>query len=637
MLITIREKASGVIGWTIAGIIILVFAVWGIGSYFEGASKIVVATADDIEIEQEQYQQALTSSRRRMVQMMGRNVDSELFSSIVFKRRVIDDLLNNTLQAEYLYSTGYRVSDDQLLAIIQTTPAFQSDGVFDPERYESLIRNAGLSLEGYEQQQRRQGAVEQLIEGFAQSAFVMPGFVDSAWKLLGQRRSASYTTLELGQFLDETEVSESSLTKEYESNREAYFMPARIQAEYLQLSVDELAENLGADESELRAVYDDNPNRFVQPGSRSASHILIKVEAGADEAVVDKARTKATELTSRARGGESFPDLAEKYSEDPGSAKLGGKLGVVRPGTMVKPFEETVFSLQEGDISDPVRTEYGFHVIQLDKVTQSKVQPFDEVREEIENEVLRLRAEEQFNELAEIFGNVVFEQPESLDPAAEQLGLALRRSEWFTLDDGEGIAAVKAVRDAAFNDEVLVDGLNSELIELDADTLVALRKLEYEERRQMSLDEAKPEIEKQLREQQASATMDIEGQALLEQLRSGADWDQLLHDKQLGSVRLPEEQESLFEPLEQAIAARVYELAEPNGGSVTYGGERISPARFAVFRLENVVYGDPAAMSDEQRLAVERMLLSRRGTDLVLGWRRGLRQRANVQINEEQL
>ena len=166
--------------------------------------------------------------------MMGRNVDSELFSSIVFKRRVMEDLLNNTLQAEYLFSTGYRVSDEQLATIIQTTPAFQSDGVFDRARYENLIRNAGLSLPGYEQQQRRQGAVEQLIKGFAQSAFVAPGSVDSAWKLLGQRRSASYTTLELDQFMDETEVSESSLTKEYESNREAYFMPARIQAEYLQ-------------------------------------------------------------------------------------------------------------------------------------------------------------------------------------------------------------------------------------------------------------------------------------------------------------------------------------------------------------------------------------------------------------------
>ena len=414
-------------------------------------------------------------------------------------------------------------------------------------------------------------------------------------------------------------------------------MPANIQVEYLQLSVDELAENLGADESELRAVYDDNPDRFVQPGSRSASHILIKVETGADQAVVDKARTTAAELASRARGGEPFPGLAEKFSEDTGSARLGGKLGIVRPGTMVKPFEDAVFSLQEGEISDPVRTEYGFHVIQLDKVTQSKVQPFDEVREEIEKEVLRLRAEEQFNELAEVFGNVVFEQPDSLDPAAEQLGLALRRSEWFTFEDGEGIAAVKAVRDAAFNDEVLIDGLNSELIELDSDTLVALRKLEYQERRQMSLDEAKPEIEEQLREQQASTTMGIEGQALLDQLRSGADWDQLLHDKQLGSVRLPEEQKGLFEPLEQAIAARVYELAEPDGGTFTYGGERISPARFAVFRLEKVVYGDPTAMSDEQRLAVERMLLSRRGTDLIQGWRRGLRQRANVQINEEQL
>jgi peptidyl-prolyl cis-trans isomerase D len=490
---------------------------------------------------------------------------------------------------------------------------------------------------GYEQQQRRQGAVDQLMNGFAQSAFVAPNSVDSAWKLLGQRRKATYTTLELDQFLDQVEISEASIAEEYQSNRDAYFKPAEVRIEYLKLSVEELGEDLESDESELRGVYDENPERFVQPGSRSASHILIKIEQGADENVVDQARVNATEIATRARAGESFSELAKRYSEDPGSAGLGGTLGIVRPGTMVKPFEDAVFSLREGDISDPVRTEYGFHVIQLDKVTESRVQPFDQVREEIGKEVRRLRAEEQFNELAEVFGNVVFEQPDSLDPAAEQVGLGLKRSGWFALNNGKGIASAKAVRDAAFNDEVLVDGLNSELIELDADTLVALRKLDYRERRQLSLAEAKPEIEKLLRDQKASAAMDIEGQALLDQLGSGADWDQLLRDKQLGSVKLPENEEGLVEPLEQAIAAQVYELAAPDSGAVSYGGERISPARFAIFRLERVVYGDPAMMSDEQRLAVERLLLARRGNELILGWRRGLRQRANVQINEEQL
>ncbi len=638
MLITIRERASGVIGWTVAGVIILVFAVWGIGSYFEGVSKIIVATADDVEIDQEMYQQALTESRRRMVQKMGRNVDTELFASTVFKRQVIEDLLSNTLQKEYLLATGYRVSDAQLATIIQNTPVFQSDGVFDRERYEILIQDAGRrSVLGYEQQQRRQGAVDQLMNGFAQSAFVAPSSVDRAWKLLGQRRKATYTTLELDQFLDQIEISEASIAEEYQSNRDAYFKPAEVQVEYLKLSVEELGESLESDESELRGVYDENPERFVQPGSRSASHILIKIEEGADESAVDQVRANAAEIASRARGGESFSELAKSYSEDTGSARLGGKLGIVRPGTMVKPFEEAVFSLREGDISDPVRTEYGFHVIQLDKVTDSRVQPFDQVREEIEKEVRRLRAEEQFNELAEVFGNVVFEQPDSLDPAAEQVGLDLKRSGWFALNDGKGIASANAVRDAAFNDEVLVDGLNSELIELDADTLVALRKLDYRERRQLSLAEAKPEIEKLLRDQKASVAMDIEGQALLDQLGSGADWDQLLREKQLGSVKLPENEEGLVEPLEQAIAAQVYELAAPDGGAVSYGAERISPARFAIFRLEQVVYGDPATMSDEQRLAVERLLLARRGNELILGWRRGLRQRANVQINEEQL
>ena len=637
MLITIRERASGVIGWTVAGVIILVFAVWGIGSYFEGVSEIIVATADKIEINQQTYQQAMSDRRRRLVQMMGRNVDAELFSSTAFKRQVVEELIDTTLQNETLHASGFRISDAQLAALIQNTAVFHTDGQFDRDRYELLVQNSGMTIQGYESYQRQQGVVDQLVRGLGQSAIVSATSIDKAWKLLDQRRIASYTTLEFDNFLDDIQVSETAIEKEYQANLDGYFEPASIQVDYLKLSVEDLGTRLDVDEADILRMYEDNPDRYRQPGSRSASHILLSVSPDAADAQIDQVRQRASEIVARARGGESFASLAEVNSDDKGSAKRGGELGVIRPGTMVKPFEDAVFVMGEGEISEPVRTQYGFHVIRLDRITESRVQSLDQVRSEIETEVRRLRAEERFNELAEILGSTVFEQPDSLEPAADHLGVKVMRSEWFTQDAGTGIAEFQGVRDAAFGNEVLIDGLNSELIEIDQDNLVAVRKVDYRARRQLDLNEARPGLEKRLRAVEASDRMEKAGEDLVARLKSGADWDELLIAHKLARVRLPETTETLLEPLEQVVARVVYAALVPLSGQIAYGGERISPARYAIYRLERVEFGDPASASEEDRLGVEKILSSRRGGEMVIGWRQGLRKVAKVQINEELL
>ena len=637
MLITIREKASGVIGWTVAGVIILVFAVWGIGSYFEGVSEIIVATADKIEINQQTYQQAMSDRRRRLVQMMGRNVDAELFSSTAFKRQVVEELIDTTLQNETLHASGFRISDAQLAALIQNTAVFHTDGQFDRDRYELLVQNAGMTIQGYESYQRQQGVVDQLVRGLGQSAIVSGNSIDKAWKLLDQRRIASYTTLEFDNFLDDIQVSEAAIEKEYQANLDGYFEPASIQVDYLKLSVEDLGAKLDVDEADILRMYEDNPDRYRQPGSRSVSHILLSVSPDAVDAQIDQVRRSASEIVARARGGESFASLAEVNSDDKGSAKRGGELGVIRPGTMVKPFEDAVFEMVEGEISEPVRTQYGFHVIRLDRITESTVQSLDQVRSEIKAEVRRLRAEEQFNELAEILGSTVFEQPDSLEPAADYLGVKVMRSEWFTQDAGTGIAEFQGVRDAAFGNEVLIDGLNSELIEIDQDNLVAVRKVDYRARRQLDLDEARPELEKRLRAVEASDRMEKAGEDLVARLKSGADWDELLIAHKLARVRLPEATETLLEPLEQVVARVVYAALVPLSGQIVYGGERISPARYAIYQLARVEFGDPMNASEEDRLGIEKVLMSRRGGEMVIGWCQGLRKIAKVQINEELL
>ncbi|MCP4952243.1 MAG: peptidylprolyl isomerase, partial [Proteobacteria bacterium] len=432
MLTAIKERASGWIAWTLVALISIPFALWGINSYFEGASKIVVATVNGVEIEKTDYQRSLSDQRRMLVQMMGQNVDADYFSSRAFKLQVLETLIDSRLQAEYLRDRGFRVTNEQLSKKISSFSAFQVDGQFDPTRYEQLVRNAGLSVEGFERQQRQQGAVDQLRAGLRGSSVVVSSMTDRAIELLYQRRMAQFTVVDITAFEDSLVVESEALRDEFDANKEQYVQPEQMQVEFIRLSVDDLAKQANVSELEQRAFYDDNVERFTQPESRSASHILLPFAEDDPEDVVDAREQEAKGIAARARSGEDFADLAEMYSKDPGSASRGGDLGIIRPGAMAPSFETVVFDLKEGQISDPVRTAYGWHIIKVTNIRESDVRPFDEAMSEIKTILEREWAENQFITMAEDFQNLIFEQPDSLNAASDFLGTPIERSDWFS-------------------------------------------------------------------------------------------------------------------------------------------------------------------------------------------------------------
>ena len=637
MLVAIRERATGWIAWALVILITIPFALWGINSYFEGDSKVVVATVNGVDLEQRAYQQALSDHRRSLVQIMGRNVDAEYFSSQAFKLQVLESLIDSNLQAEYLRERGYRVTDEQLVSRIRSIETFQSDGVFDTDRYETLVRNAGLSVEGFEQQQRQQGALEQLRMGLSETAFVMPATIDRAIELLNQRRSASYAVLGVEKFSHSAAVDAAAVRAEYDNNPDRYVNPAEIQVDYLRLSVVDLAQQISVDEDSLKSYYDMNTAQFSRPGSRRASHILISVAADASADVVDATRTQAAGLVLRARAGEDFEQLAREHSGDTGSAGRGGDLGVIRPGTMALPFEEAVFALDQGEVSEPVRTDYGWHVIRLTDLRENETKPFTVVRDEIRAVLAREAAEEQFLALAEDFQNIVFEQPGSLEPAADILGLPIERSEWFSRATGTGMAKSVVVRQAAFSDEVRVDRLNSEMLEVDSDTLVAVRYADFREQRKQAFEEVRQGIESELVARTALHAQETAAQALIDALRSGANWHEALAEHQLESHELPQDPAKLFGSIEQGVAMAVFSSPVPSPGGATYGGQRLDSTRYTVFQLEEVIPGNPADVKPAERQQVEDLIAARGGEELLSGLRRTLRSAAQIEVFEENL
>ncbi|MHC8605312.1 SurA N-terminal domain-containing protein [Arenicellales bacterium IMCC58067] len=637
MLTAIKERASGWIAWTLVALISIPFALWGINSYFEGASKIVVATVNGVEIEKTDYQNSLSDQRRMLVQMMGQNVDADYFASRAFKLQVLETLIDSRLQAEYLRDRGFRVTDEQLSKKISSFSAFQVDGQFDPTRYEQLVRNAGLSVEGFERQQRQQGAIDQLRAGLRGSSLVVSSMTDRAIELLYQRRVAQFTVVDIVAFEDSLVVGSEALRDEFDANKAQYVQPEQMQVEFIRLSVDELGKQANVSELEQRAFYDNNVERFTQPESRSASHILLSLAEDDAEDVVDTREQEAKGIAARARSGEDFAKLAETYSKDPGSASRGGDLGIIRPGAMAPSFETVVFDLKEGQISDPVRTAYGWHIIKVTNIRESNVRPFDEVMSEIKTLLEREWAENQFITMAEDFQNLIFEQPDSLNAASDFLGTPIERSDWFSRTTGDGIASNDLVRETAFSPEVLVDRLNSEMLEIGSDTLVAVRFADFREKRQKDFNEVKDQIERVLAARVAAEAQEKFATKLVETLESGADWDNLLAVEGLSSADLPEDLESATDDVARAVARVVYSVGAPNPGTPVFGSARLSATDYLIYKLDEVVAGDISQISGDQVSEVEDLVESRVGEELHAGIGRALRTAADVQIFEEAL
>ena len=635
MLSAIREKATGWIAWILVILISIPFALWGVNSYFEGATQIVIAVANGVEIEQSDYQRALAQKQRQLVQLAGRDLGAEYLDSPVFKRQVVDSMIDEALAREFSRDRGFRISDNQLNRFIRTTEAFHTNGQFDNERYERLIGNAGLSVQGFQAQQRQQLTTDQMRISLAETAFVSRTELNYALKLLNQKRSAVYAILLLEHFLEGVKITDEDISNEFDAKRAVYFEPPQARVAYVELSVARLADAIKIDDSAVKKHYDDAPRRYSKPGSRSASHILLPLAAGA--AAEEAVRAKAARLVSEARGGADFAELARTYSKDAGSATRGGDLGVIQKGAMVPPFEKAVFALSAGEISEPVKTEFGYHVIKVTRVSKTEAIPFEEVREDIATALRRRGGEAEFVQLAEQLGNIAFEQPDSLEPLTDQLGLAIQTSDWFSGAMGTGIAANPKVRKAAFSDEVLVDGLNSGVIEIDPDTLIVFRKLEHRERRPMLLEEVSDQIKTTLENRQAVLALEQAGNAILTALTDGTPWAELLGRYGLVEASLPAAVEEITDPQEQAIAVKVFAAPHPGAGAPVFGGGQISPEVFAIYRLDAVTMGDPSAVEQEEREQVRTAILRRQGDLLFDGFRADLRKAADVKIFDDRL
>jgi peptidyl-prolyl cis-trans isomerase D len=608
MLQEIRERAQGWVAWAIVILISIPFALWGIQSYLGVGGEPVVAKVNGTEITERQFSQNVQRTRMQLRDRLGAAYDADLFGGQRLREQVLDGMIQDVVLLDASHAMGLRVSDAAVRGAILSEPAFVVNGAFDNDTYRRVLQLQGLSPAGYEEQLRRRLLSTQLARAITDTEFVSPSTLDSATRLLRQQRALDYVVLEQARFAPDAAPSDDEIAAFYDANRTLFETPEQVRVSYLLLDAANLeAVTSGPGDDALRARYEERIDDFIEPEQRRIRHILLAVPVDADAGATAEIRSKASTLRERIVAGESFAAIAQEASEDPGSAAAGGDLGLVGRGIMDPAFEQAAFDLQPDVVSEPVRSRFGYHLIEVTELQGGDLKPFDAVRDELEREASSGQSEAAYFDIAERLATLAYESPDSLIPAAETLEMEIQTSDWFDRSGGDGIFASPKITGVAFSEDVLTMGNNSELIEPDSEVMQAI-VLRVDDRRPASvrpLDEVREQVIELIQQQKASAAALAAADDMVERLQRGEPLTAVAGDFEVKTAGLvgrtvagvpPEVLQLAFSmPRPTADVPRADRAATDSGGAV-------------VVALTQVVDGDPSTSDQAEREAEARLL-----------------------------
>ena len=635
MLQFIRDHATGWIAWGIVILICVPFALWGIYDYISPNPTVSVATVNGTELTFSQYQQAYQRHRNRLRQLLGGQVDFAQLDESLLRQQSLESMIREELLAQAARSDGFRIGDEQLARAIHVQAPFQVDDEFNVERYELWLNQQGYSPGGFEYELRRSLISEQILSGVGGTAFVTNAERQLMSKLVGQTRSFYELTIPLSGFLD-IEIDEGSIEGYFAENGASLLTPEAVSIEYIDLSSDVIAAGIDVSQDDLRTLYESSKLNYSQPERREASHILLRVPEDTDESSVAQLMADAVALKERLLAGEDFAELAAEASEDPGSSRNGGTLGYFERGDMVPVFETAAFALQVGEISEVVRSQFGFHIIKLTGIQAGRTKTFEESREDVEEELRRNQAEQLYYEQLDRLELLAFEVADTLTVAAEELDLEVTNVPAFTRQGSTSnlIAADPNVVEAAFSDDVLLAGNNSSAITLPNNRAIVLRVTEHEPSRPQTLDEARDVIVDRLRDEQARDRSLETAEKAIDDLSRGESRELL--SQQLGTEWVSRSEVRRDEgSINAEVVKTVFELPRPEPGGenhalvTTYAGDQV------LIALSAVIEGDSEGLDARQRQVLNNEIVGDYGRSAFDAFVRTLREQADVVINEE--
>ncbi len=635
MLQTLHDRFSGVIAKIVLGVIVIVFGgFFGIQSYMNPRTETYVARVNGHEISQDEFRERYNQYRSQMQRMYGKQFDALAFDTPQRKREMLDQMVNEQLILDANDKIGAAVPPGRLQSTIMQEPSFQVDGKFDKERYRLILSASQKSPEWYQEQVRRDLAVRQIPLELTHGSVITDAQVDAYLRLRDQTRDFRFVKLDKP--TAEVKVADADIEAYYKAHGDEFMTPERVSLEYVEVDAAKIQADVKVDEATLQQKYDEQKGRFVSPEQRLASHILVKVDANADAAAQKAALEKAQAIEAEAKAGKDFAALAKADSADLGSKAQGGDLGWLEKGVTDPAFESALFAMNKGDISDPVKSDEGYHIIQLRDVRPEKVRSFDEVKAELSKQYVDSERERLYSEVSGKLTDAVYQDPTALSAAAKDLGLPLQKTGLFTRAGGEGIAANPAVVKAAFSNTVLTEGNASDPIELGPNHIIIVHVDQHEKSVPKPLDQVREQISKLLTDKQIAAQAKEQAGVLYARVTKGETLEQIA-----APLKLKVEQEKDIGRsavnLDQTLVAEVFKLTRPQEGKTSTALVALTNDAYALVALDSVKDADPAKLDAKSREAARNQLTQSIGEEAVRGYIDTLRKSAKVEIAEDRL
>jgi peptidyl-prolyl cis-trans isomerase D len=595
----------------ILGLIAITFAVWGIESYTRFAgNRDTVASVNGYDISGRQFTEQLRAQQESLRRMFRGQVDPAALETPEARRAVLDQMIVQRVVFSEAAKRHLFIGRQAVIDAITRAPEFQENGKFSPALYAAFLQQRGVSDAENVAQLQTELPLARLGRSVASSAIVPHAVATRLAEIEAQKREVEQAQIPAKQFLSQVKVDDAKVKEYYEAHKDEFRIPERVRAQYVVLSAQALARQEPVTDAEVQAGYDARAAQYKVEEQRRASHILVKDKAQAEKLLAEVRKNPAR-----------FAELAKKESQDQGSAAKGGDLGWFGRGMMVKPFEDAAFAMKEGE-TRLVQSEFGWHVVRVTGVQAAKTRPLAEVRKEIADELAQQKGAKRFAEVAESFSNMVYEQPDSLAPAAERYKLAVQTTGWIERGRRQELGALDNPKmlAALFSTDAIQNKRNTDAIEVAPNTLVAAHVIDYQPARQREFPEAKDEIAAQLRQQRAVELAHEDGEAKLAELRKGSDpvtWSAPREVSRRAAQGLP------AEALRRVVAADVSKLPAYVGLPVGDG--------YVLFRISKVT--DVPPQEDARQL--EAQAAEMQGSADYQAYLASLKGRADISINTE--
>jgi peptidyl-prolyl cis-trans isomerase D len=636
MLQSLRDKMHGWPAIVVLGIAVFAMSFFGIENYFVSRTETFVAKVGKTEIGQQQFQDAMNRIRQQQRAQLGDKFDPTVFDKQEFKDKLLDQMIGQQLLLEANDSLGMRVSDESLRETIAGMPAFQVDGKFNGDMYRAQLAASGMTPDMYQDSVRSSLQSSLLPDAISGSTIVTDADIDRYMQMQLQRRNIRYFVLPRPAPAD-SQVTDAQVQDYYKAHQADYMNPEQVSLKYIEVNAADLkSDTQPPSDDELKKRYQDEITRFGMPEEREVSHILINVPKNATPAQQKAALDKANKIAAEATP-DNFAKLAQQNSDDLGSKLQGGDLGFLQKGVTNPAFESAMFALQKGQISKPVLSDEGYHIIYLRDVHSGQTKPFEQVRDQLIKEATTSDHDRLYNDTAGKMTDLTSQNPGSLDAAAQALNLQVKDAPLFSRDGGQGIAANPKVIAAAFSTDVLTSGNNSNLIDLGKTDSVVVRVDKHVPATPKAIAEVHDAIVQKILDQRIADTAHQKADVLVDRLSKGEDMATVATAEH-ADLKTVNDVQRVQQDVPQEILTQAFVTPHPSAdGKPQYADVTLGHGSYAVLAVDKVEPGDLSKFPEDQRQMLYRQMMQAYGGVETQGFIDMLKAKAKIEIAKDRM